>query len=84
LGAFIPICTWLPRTPRTVTWMSSPMFRVSPTRRVKISILATLRCLVSPSRRGSRSLPWPADKPRRTLRYFTPRPKGFRPCFRCL
>src|SRR5690606_3690101 len=38
LGALTPMRTWLPFTPNTVTVTSSPTIRVSPTRRVRISI----------------------------------------------
>ncbi len=34
---------WLPFTPKTVTVTSSPIMRVSPTRRVRISILCSLK-----------------------------------------
>ena len=42
-GALMPMRTWLPFTPRTVTVTSSPMTTDSPTRLVKISILRALR-----------------------------------------
>ena len=51
LGASVPILTWLPFTSRTVTTMSSEMRRDSPTRRVRINmiaLLALLSCGLSP------------------------------------
>jgi len=42
-GALIPMRTWFPFTPSTVTVTSSPMTTDSPTLRVKISILRALR-----------------------------------------
>ena len=41
--ALIPMRTWFPFTPSTVTVTSSPMTTDSPTRRVKISIVRALR-----------------------------------------
>ena len=44
-GASIPILTWLPVTFRTVTSMSSPIIRVSPTLLVNISTILSPCCV---------------------------------------
>ena len=52
-GAVIPTRTWLPLTPSTVTVTESPIIRVSPTRRVRISIVHSFapRARMSPRQR---------------------------------
>src|SRR6185437_6395082 len=68
LGAVMPMRTWLPFTPNTVTVTWSPIIRVSPTRRVKIN-MTELHSLgsIGPENHDARSPPDRESRQDRTI-----------------